>query len=49
MDVPDKNRYSHPADALQYTMLGLGEGTTLISSEDSQKTLDYSHSNKGVR
>ena len=49
MDVPDKNRYSHPADALQYMMLGLGEGTALISSEDSQKTLDYSHSNKGVR
>lgn len=47
-DVPDKNRYSHPADALQYMMIGMGEGTALISSEDSGKKLDYGHSTKGV-
>lgn len=47
-DVPDKNRYSHPADGLQYMMIGMGEGTALISSEDSGKKLDYGHSTKGV-
>lgn len=47
-DVPDKNRYSHPADALQYMALAMGEGTTLISSADSGKKIDYSHSNAGV-
>lgn len=48
MDQPDKNRYSHPADALQYMALGMGEGTALISSEASNKPLDYSHSSKGI-
>lgn len=47
-DVPDKNRYSHPADALQYLMLSLGEGTTLISSAGSGKKLDYSGSDSMV-
>ena len=48
MDQPDKNRYSHPADALQYMAIGMGEGTALISSEASNKPLDYSHSSKGI-
>lgn len=48
MDKPDKNRYSHPADALQYMMLGMGEGTALISSEESGKALDYSKIDKGI-
>lgn len=48
MDVPDKNRYSHPADALQYMMLGMGEGTMLISSADSGKEIDYSHINMSI-
>lgn len=48
MDVPDKNRYSHPGDALQYMALGMGEGTTLISSEQASKKIDYSHIDKGV-
>jgi hypothetical protein len=47
-DVPDKNRYSHPADALQYMMLAMGEGTALISSADSNTKLDYKHANSGV-
>lgn len=47
-DVPVKNRYSHPADAMQYMMLSLGEGFTLISSGDSSEKIDYSHANKGV-
>lgn len=48
MDTPDKNRYSHPADALQYMALGMGEGTALISSEDTNKKIDYSYSDKGI-
>lgn len=43
-DKPDKNRYSHPADALQYMALGMGEGTALISSEDSNKPIEYHNS-----
>ena len=30
MDKPDKNRYSHVAEAHQYLMVGAGEGRTLI-------------------
>ena len=28
--VPDKNRFSHPHDSLQYMLLGGGEGRQLI-------------------
>lgn len=34
-DVPLKNAYSHPCEALQYLMIGAGEGDTLIRSADS--------------
>ena len=29
-DKPDKNRFSHPCEALQYLMLGAGAGETVI-------------------
>ena len=29
-DKPNKNRYSHPAEAAQYMMLGAGEGDSLV-------------------
>ena len=29
-DTPDKNRYSHPADGLQYGLIGGGEGAALL-------------------
>lgn len=29
-DLPDKNKYSHPADAGQYLLLGAGEGEVLL-------------------
>jgi hypothetical protein len=32
-DRPDKNRFSHVADALQYAALGLGEGRALVRPE----------------
>lgn len=31
---PDKNRYSHPAEAVQYLMLGEGEGRDLLRTRD---------------
>ena len=30
-EVPSKNRFSHPHDALQYALLGAGEGTRILS------------------
>lgn len=34
---PDKNKYSHVADALQYLMLGMGKGYDVISSHSNVK------------
>lgn len=31
-DEPEKDKYSHIADALQYALLGGGEGRTLVGS-----------------
>ena len=45
-DVPDKNRYSHIADAGQYLFVGAGEGTDLITNEDWAKKIDYSTQNR---
>jgi hypothetical protein len=36
-DRPDKNRYSHVAEALQYLMLGGGEGRALVRRRDAAK------------
>lgn len=41
-DVPDKNRYSHPADAHQYMSISLGEGIGVIQADDYQsKSIEY--------
>lgn len=34
MDRPDKNPYSHVADALQYLCLGMGEGKAVLTEQD---------------
>ena len=39
-DVPFKNNYSHPADALQYMLLGAGEGKALLNNENSGKKVN---------
>lgn len=40
-DKPDKNnKFSHVAEALQYMMLGAGEGQTVIGAEADQVTLE---------
>ena len=36
-DRPIKNRYSHPHDALQYLLLGAGEGFNVITPSKSQQ------------
>jgi hypothetical protein len=39
-DKPDKNMYSHIHDALQYLMLGAGEGRQLISGQRQTKAFN---------
>jgi len=41
-DVPDKGKYSHVADALQYACLGAGLGGRLIESDNFNTDIDYS-------
>jgi hypothetical protein len=48
MDKPDKGRYSHVADSLQYLMIGAGEGGKLIETANFGKELDYSLTNRMV-
>lgn len=31
-DKPDKNKYSHPVEALEYMLIGAGEGQSLVSA-----------------
>ena len=38
-DKPNKNRYSHVHDALQYMMMGAGEGKQLISGKAKKPTI----------
>ncbi len=45
-DVPYKNKYSHPADAFQYALLSLGEGTAVITSSSKSDKITYS--NQGI-
>lgn len=32
-DYPDKNKYSHPAEALEYALLGEGEGAAVLTKQ----------------
>ena len=48
MDKPDKGRYSHVADALQYLMLGAGEGGKVVQSNRQSDDIDYSNSDRGI-
>jgi hypothetical protein len=44
---PDKNRYSHIADAIQYLVLGAVGGDKVVGGYGNTE-LDYSQSYKGV-
>ena len=48
MDKPDKGRYSHIADALQYLMVGAGEGSSIIESKTWGREIDYSETNRMI-
>lgn len=47
-DKPDKGRYSHVADALQYLMVGAGEGSNVVSGKGWGKEIDYSLTDRMV-
>jgi hypothetical protein len=48
MDKPDKNKYSHCADATQYLFLGAVGGGRVIGGFGDSKPIDYSKSDRGV-
>ena len=48
MDVPDKNRYSHIGESIQYLVLGALGDTSVIGGMNSGK-LDYSQTNRTIR
>lgn len=46
-DLPDKNQYSHIADALQYMLLGAGEGRAVLTNvADKPKPVQASGANR---
>ena len=47
MEKPDKNKYSHVADSLQYLMVGAGEGDNVVGGY-SNSNPDYSLTNRQV-
>lgn len=49
--IPKKDRYSNPADALQYGILGLGEGRTMLGLSPSHqaKPMQVYHGRKSMR
>ncbi|MBI2798998.1 MAG: TerL [Gammaproteobacteria bacterium] len=46
-DKPDKNMYSHVAEAAQYLMLGAGEDRTLVAPPVTSKRLDHNRRARG--
>jgi hypothetical protein len=46
-DVPDKNKYSHAGDALQYLMLGAVGGDAVVGGYGRQP-IDYSYTNRTI-
>lgn len=47
-DKPDKGRYSHVGDALQYACLGAVGDSRVVGGWDSSRAIDYSHINSMV-
>ncbi len=46
-DVPKKDRYSHPCEALQYAMLGGGAGRTIMRKHNRPKANNPPRADKG--
>ncbi len=47
MDKPDKNKYSHVAESLQYLMLGAGEGSNVVGGYGNI-AIDYAKSDRRI-
>ncbi len=47
-DVPNKNRYSHPCEAVQYVMLGGGEGRVVMRKHARRPTNNPPRSDMGT-
>lgn len=47
-DKPDKGRYSHICEAVQYAALGMGLGHKLIENKEASKPIDYSQLDRMV-
>lgn len=48
-DEPDKNKYSHYVEALEYALVGEGEGKKAIKTITKSKPIDYSRMDMAVR
>lgn len=48
-ETPDKNRYSHPADALQYLVVGAGEGRALLNQSGARQSTGIARVAQGAR
>ena len=46
-DVPDKGKYSHAGDAMQYLFLGAVGGDRVVGGYGNKK-IDYTYSNLGI-
>lgn len=46
-EKPDKTIYSHVAEALQYAMIGAGEGHAVVGIDRARNRLDYSKVDQG--
>ena len=45
---PEKNIYSHVAEALQYAMIGAGQGDVVLGSDQWNKPIDYTRQRRTV-
>ena len=48
-DEPDKNKYSHYVEALEYALVGEGEGKKAIRTITKSKPIDYSRMDKAIQ
>ena len=48
-DEPDKNKYSHYVEALEYALVGEGEGKKAIRVITKSKPIDYSRMDRAIR
>ena len=47
-DVPNKNKYSHPCEAVQYLLLGGGEGRVVMRKANRPRPNNPPRADKGT-